>query len=183
MIRLRPDRLARQECLTRLKHEERQTHLDRLARQNCLARQNPLARLDRNHEAGNAPVEFIGVVIAVIIPVLMILAGVAQVQAARLAAESAASESARMYALSRDFGSAGETAQRTATLAFVDQGLSTSSSNPRIEVSCPRTCAGEMVTSRVRYTVKLPLLGWLPVARVSVNAVGTSYSGQYVERN
>lgn len=177
MIRLRPDRLARQECLTRLKHEERQTHLDRLARQNYLA------RLDRNHEAGNAPVEFIGVVIAVIIPVLMILAGVSQVQAARLAAESAASESARMYALSRDFGSAGEIAQRTANLAFVDQGLSTSSSNPRIEVSCPRTCAGEMVTSRVRYTVKLPLLGWLPVARVSVNAVGTSYSGQYVERN
>lgn len=177
MIRLRLDRLARQECLTRLKHEDRQTHLDRLARQNYLA------RLDRNHEAGNAPVEFIGVVIAVIIPVLMILAGVSQVQAARLAAESAASESARMYALSRDFGSAGEIAQRTATLAFVDQGLSTSSSNPRIEVSCPRTCAGEMVTSRVRYTVKLPLLGWLPVARVSVNAVGTSYSGQYVERN
>lgn len=177
MIRLRPDRLARQECLTRLKHEERQTHLDRPARQNCLA------RLDRNHEAGNAPVEFIGVVIAVIIPVLMILVGVSQVQAARLAAESAASESARMYALSRDFGSAGETAQRTATLAFEDQGLSTTSSNPRIEMSCPRTCAGEMVTSRVRYTVKLPLLGWLPVARVSVNAVGTSYSGQYVERN
>lgn len=177
MIRLRLERLARQECLTRLKHEDRQTHLDRLARQNYLA------RLDRNHEAGNAPVEFIGVVIAVIIPVLMILAGVSQVQAARLAAESAASESARMYALSRDFGSAGEITQRTATLAFVDQGLSTSSSNPRIEVSCPRTCAGEMVTSRVRYTVKLPLLGWLPVARVSVNAVGTSYSGQYVERN
>ncbi|WP_313277126.1 hypothetical protein [Timonella senegalensis] len=177
MIRLRLERLARQVCLTRLKHEDRQTHLDRLARQNYLA------RLDRNHEAGNAPVEFIGVVIAVIIPVLMILAGVSQVQAARLAAESAASESARMYALSRDFGSAGEIAQRTATLAFVDQGLSTSSSNPRIEVSCPRTCAGEMVTSRVRYTVKLPLLGWLPVARVSVNAVGTSYSGQYVERN
>lgn len=135
-----------------------------------------------HHEEGSAPVEFIGVVVALVIPTLIILAGVSHVQAAQLAAESAANEAARMFALGRTDASIQTEIEAVSHLAFEDQGLDVAGANPRVAIACPRNCVGQPVTATVNYTAKLPLLGWLPVAKVKVSATGTSYAGQYVAR-
>ncbi|WP_435299622.1 hypothetical protein [Timonella sp. A28] len=135
-------------------------------------------------ESGNASLEFIGFVLILVIPALYIISALAHVQSASFAAQSAAHEAARLQALSRSVTLPHDAQTRMLSLAFEDQGLTSTSGNPHVQVQCDDACktGGGQVHVHVSYEVSLPLLGWFPPARVTVSGNGASYIGEYVQR-
>lgn len=134
--------------------------------------------LPSKREAGNAQVEFVGVVVVLLIPIVYFIVTVARVQAANLAATSAAHAIARDFALSSEPSPNTSIASEIATLAFEDQGLATSTRNLSVQVSCDSECARDaLVQARVSYDLKLPLLSWVPGA-VTIEGTGFSYRGE-----
>lgn len=122
-------------------------------------------------EAGEALVEFIGLMVALVIPVLYIVLALSSVQAAVLAAEAGSREAVRV--LAADPGDVA-TARLQVELAFEDFGLPAPDT---LEAGCrPADCQGPDAVVRVRVAtvVPLPLVpGWvgqrglLPVSSTS----------------
>lgn len=139
---------------------------------------NLFERLQTEPERGNAQVEFVGVVVMLLIPIVYFMVGVSSVQSAHLAAESAAHAVARNYAISRDPSQTTSENFAIAELAFSDQGLPATQRNLTMNVGCDGDCSSEsLVTSTVTYKLKLPLLGWVP-GTITVKAEGHSYRGE-----
>lgn len=132
-------------------------------------------------ERGEATIEFIGMTLLLLVPLIYVVVALAGVQGALFAAEAASREVARVLAADPAQTSVAHT---QAVLAFEDFGLD----DPRVETSCvPAACtqAGSVVTVRVSTTVPLPLVpGWvgqrglLPVSSTSQAVVeGVRLSG------
>lgn len=124
-------------------------------------------------EEGEATVEFIGLMLVLVVPLLYLVLTLAQVQAGLFAAEGGAREAARVLA---DDPGDQETALAQVALAFADFGVP---SEPVTLIGC-RTCAGPArdVSVTVSTSIPLPLLpAWagrrlaFPVSATSVSLV------------
>lgn len=125
-------------------------------------------------DSGEATIEFIGVTLLLLVPLIYVVIALASVQGALFAAEAASREAARVLAADP---TAMGVARTQAALAFEDFGLG----EPEVDAGCvPLACtqAGSVVTVRVATTVPLPLVpGWagqrglLPVSATSTALV------------
>ncbi len=132
-------------------------------------------------EAGNAQVEFIGVIAVLLIPILYFMIALSQVQAATYAAHSTAYAVARSHAISQEGKVSQETQRLIAELAFGDFGLDITEKNLKISVTCEKACeTGASIETTVTYTVKPPGASWLPRG-FTVSADGYSYRGELRE--
>lgn len=133
-------------------------------------------------EDGMATVEFVGVVIALLIPIIYIITAVSAVQAAQFSADAAAYEAARAYTLSRSQGQGREHAALIAQQIFADQGFT---SAPTIAASCDRgdsLTPGGIVSVTVSYEVPLPLITQFMPVSIPVSSQSSSVVGVYVYR-
>ncbi|WP_247595236.1 peptidase T4 [Actinomyces procaprae] len=107
-------------------------------------------------EAGNAPVEFIGWTVVLVVPVVYLLIALAQVQAASFAVASAADAASRILEVEQ--GEAAVAHARVAVgLALADQGVDADPATA-LSISCAdASCSAAVV--RVQAGVDLPLLG------------------------
>lgn len=141
-----------------------------------------LSRCRTEKEDGMAVVEFIGVVIALLIPVIYIITAVSTVQAAQFAADASAYEAARAYSLSRNESQGKAHAHAIAQQIFADQGFT---SGPTINARCASGACpspGAVVHVSVTHKVKLPVISSVVPLSVTVNAESSSQVGTYVYR-
>jgi len=134
-------------------------------------------------ESGSALIEFVGVSVILLLPLVYLLLTVFEVQRAAFAASEAAREAGRAFATAPSSGVGVERARYAASLAFADQGL-TASTGLRFtgsgagcgvaaaEVS-PALAPGAAYTVCVRQQIYLPfadkgLFAHLTGARVQV---------------
>ncbi len=147
-------------------------------------RRRPLTRV--SGDAGNAQVEFLGVALVLILPVLYLALTLGRIQAATFAVEGAAKESARAF-VTADSVAEGQVRAGVATsLALSDQGFEDVLPSDVLELSCssdPCLAPGSEVVAVVRYDVGLPfvptgLRSWVPLS-IPVQAVHTSPVDRY----
>lgn len=115
------------------------------------------ARALVREESGEAVVEFIGLSVILLVPLIYAILALAQVQAGLFAAEGGAREAARVLA---DHPEDQATALAQVELAFADFHVP---STPSTEIGC-RQCSGELrdVSVTVSTSIPLPLLpAWL----------------------
>ena len=138
-------------------------------------RDSVLHSLVRERENGNAQIEFIGVVVALIIPIVFLIVSLSTVHAAKLASASGAHGVARSYALTGTDSDAKE----IASLALKDHGFS--SETLKINISCSDSCvAGGIVSAQVSFKFAVPGLGWTQQKPLQAKSFGYSYRGEMV---
>ncbi|HLS25881.1 MAG TPA: pilus assembly protein [Beutenbergiaceae bacterium] len=122
-------------------------------------------------DRGSAVVEFLGVSLVLLVPVIYLILVFSQVQAASFAAEGAARESGRLLAQARTLDEGVAAARYATELAFSDQGMSVRGAEA-LQVTCeadPCLSPGAYVHVTVRSEVPLPgmpsfLAGVVPAA-------------------
>ncbi|GAB2613853.1 pilus assembly protein [Pseudactinotalea suaedae] len=110
-------------------------------------------------ERGSAVVEFLGVSLVLLVPLVYLILTLARIQAASFAAEGAAREAGRLIAQAETMAEGIDAAQLGVELAFADQGLDVDPAAV-LQVTCsvPECLtAGEYVLIEVRTEVSLPL--------------------------
>jgi len=127
-------------------------------------------------ERGSAVVEFLGVSLVLLVPLVYLVLTMARIQAASFAAEGAAREAGRLIAQAETMADGVAAAQLGVELAFADQGLEVDAASAlTITCSVPDCLtAGEYVSVVVVTEVPLPLApdflaGTLPTT-VSITA-------------
>lgn len=140
-------------------------------------------QIPEDRESGMAVVEFIGVVVILVLPVLYIIVSLAGAHAASVAAESAAQSAARAFALGGEGDREAQLSQ-IVSLPFMDHGQGAEHGNLDFTASCDPDCTlpGAVVHVEVRYRYQPPLLGWLPGTTLKISAHGVSYIGQLEAR-
>ncbi|MEW6957390.1 hypothetical protein [Trueperella pyogenes] len=112
-------------------------------------------------EDGNAIVEFVGVMVVIIIPALVLLTGLATTTMAQLALNDAARQSARAYVRAQSASAAYSAGGSLAHQAWANRGFT----EPiRLDFSCsarPCLTPGESATARVSATITVPVIGAL----------------------
>ena len=110
-------------------------------------------------ERGSAVVEFLGVSLVLLVPLVYLILTVARIQAASFAAEGAAREAGRLIAQAETIEEGIAAAQLGVELAFADQGLQVDPAAAlRVTCSVPEClAAGEYVLIEVSTEVSLPL--------------------------
>ncbi len=135
-------------------------------------------------ERGSAVVEFLGVSLVLLVPLVYLILTMARIQAASFAAEGAAREAGRLIAQADTIEEGIVAAQLGVQLAFADQGIEVDPA-AALEVTCsvPECLtAGEYVLIEVHTEVALPLApdflsGTLPTSvAISADAM-TAVSG------
>ncbi|WP_402376134.1 pilus assembly protein [Isoptericola rhizosphaerae] len=125
----------------------------------------------RDPESGAAVVEFLGVSVLLLVPLVYLVVALAQVHAAAFAVEGAAREASRAV-VTADSSSEGTARAAAATrLALGDQGFDVDGAE-LLTVECsadPCLTPGATIGVSVRYEVPLPLVpaglrGWVPLA-------------------
>lgn len=123
-------------------------------------------------ERGNAVVEFLGVALLLLLPVMYLALTLGRLQAAAFAVEGAAKESARAFVTADSVAQGEARAGVAVSLALSDQGFTDVDPTDVLSISCssPRCLepGGEIVTT-VRYDVALPfvppgLRSWVPLS-------------------
>lgn len=116
-------------------------------------------------QEGNAQVEFIGWVVAVLVPVVYLVVALAGVQAASFATTAGAQAAARMLITYR--GEPGLARARSAvSLALTDQRIDAAEAARALTVECERPgCAGGQAVVRVAVGVDLPVLSAVGLGR------------------
>lgn len=119
-------------------------------------------------DEGSAVIEFVGLVLLLLIPVLYLVLSVGRVQAAAFAVEGAARDGARLAVRSPDEATAVSRARAVTALALTDQGLPADGAEVRVRCD-PRGCntPETRIEVRVRTAVPLPFLpgrGAVPVS-------------------
>lgn len=141
--------------------------------------------LRRDAERGSAVVEFVGLGVLLLVPVVYLVIAVAQLQAGAFGAEAGAREAARVLASASSTASAARAdAEAVVALALEDQGVDAASA--RLEVRCdadPCGAGGSLVRTTVRLEVVLPgvpapLAAVVP-ARVPVEATGAAAGDRF----
>lgn len=110
-------------------------------------------------ERGSAVVEFLGVSLVMLIPLVYLVLTMARIQAASFAAEGAAREAGRLIAQADTMADGVAAAQLGVELAFADQGLDVDAASAlTITCSVPDClAAGEYVSILISTEVPLPL--------------------------
>lgn len=125
---------------------------------------------DRDPETGAAVVEFLGVSVLLLVPLVYLVVTLSQVHAAAFAVEGAAREASRAM-LTAESSSAGAARAAAATrIALGDQGFDVDGAD-LLTLKCsadPCLTPGESIAVSVRYEVPLPLVpsglqGWVPL--------------------
>lgn len=115
-----------------------------------------LARRDR--EAGSAVVEFLGVALLLLVPLVYLVLTVGRIQAAVFAAEGAAREAGRQVVRAETFEEGAARARAAVGLAFDDQGIDVAGSDA-LRLTCeadPCLTPGARIVVEVRSAVDLP---------------------------
>ena len=112
----------------------------------------------RRGDEGTALVEFTGLALLLMVPLVYVLLTVFEVQRASFGVTEAARQAGRAYATADDLHTASARAQAAARIAMRDQGLGCD--------TCLSSARGSLtpdsrVTTRVSHFVRLPLLGRL----------------------
>ena len=110
-------------------------------------------------DRGSAVVEFLGVALVLLLPVLYLVLTVGRVQAATFAVEGASREAARAFATAPSSDDGARLASAAVALALGDQGFAPTPDGLRIACSW-ESCLepGGEVTAHVRLDVPLPLV-------------------------
>ncbi|OLT54374.1 pilus assembly protein TadE [Cellulosimicrobium sp. CUA-896] len=111
-------------------------------------------------ERGNAVVEFLGVALVLLLPLLYLVLTVGRVQAATFAVEGAAREAARAFVTAPSSAEARARAGAAVAIALEDQGFDEGPSDT-LTVACstsPCLEPGSDVAAHVRLDVPLPLV-------------------------
>ena len=137
-------------------------------------------------DAGSAIVEFLGVALLLLVPVVYLVLVLGRLQAATFAVDGAAREAVRAVTTAEDAASANERAAAAVGLALEDQGFDGDVADT-LTVECDADCLapGTVVTVRVEVAVPLPgVPGWLQGVvplEVPVTAAATGVVDTYVE--
>lgn len=151
----------------------------RVARQAWRARTADPAR-----EQGSAMVEFLGVALILLIPLVYLVVTLGRVQAGAFAAEGAATSAVRALVTAESAAAGTSRADAAVRLALTDQGFAPGEGRLTLECSqSPCLTPGGSVAAVVRVEVPLPLLpeavrGWVPLA-VPVEAARTGTVDEY----
>ena len=138
-------------------------------------------------DAGNAIVEFLGVALVLLVPVVYLVLVLGSIQAASFAVDGAAREAARAVVTAPDADIATQRAAAAVALALGDQGFEGDPADV-LRVTCSDVCLdpGTTVTVEVALDVTLPgVPGWLQGAvplSIPVTATATSGVDTYVGR-
>lgn len=138
-----------------------------------------MARLFKEQEDGSATVEFLGVSLLLLIPIVYLILTFAQIQAATYAAEASARAAGRVFAQATDEAAAHRQAVATTALAFADHGMDVSPDV--LQVSCessPCLSPGSGIHIQVTVPVPLPLVPDFLTTRVptTVNVSADAYA-------
>lgn len=112
-------------------------------------------------ERGNAVVEFLGVALVLLLPLLYLVLTVGRVQAGTFAVEGAAREAARAFVTAPSTADAGRRAGAAVAIALDDQGFDATDPADALSVGCstaPCLQPGGEVAAHVRLDVPLPLV-------------------------
>ena len=133
---------------------------------------------------GNAIVEFLGVALLLLVPIVYLALTLGRLQAATFAVDGAAREAARAIVTATDATAAEQRVLAAVRLALADQGVDADPA-AATSVTCDGDCLtpGATVTVRVATDVPLPGTSWLqgaiPVS-VPVTATATSVRDSWV---
>lgn len=111
-------------------------------------------------DAGSALVEFLGVALVLLVPVVYLVLVLGRVQAATFAAEGAAREAARVYVAAPDAATGRSRAVTAVGVALHDQGFD-DPPGAALAVACSATSClvpGARVTATVEVRVPLPFV-------------------------
>lgn len=122
-------------------------------------------------DRGSAVVEFLGVSLVLLVPIVYLILTLSQIQAASFAAEGAAREAGRVIAQADSYDDGLAAARFAAELSFADQGMSVEGGQV-LQVTCqadPCLSPGAHVHVQVGAEVRLPgvpsfVSGALPAA-------------------
>lgn len=137
-------------------------------------------------ERGSAMVEFLGVALILLIPLVYLVMTLARVQAGAFAAEGAAREAVRAMVTAESSSAGAVRADTAVGIALSDQGFARDSGALSLECSAsPCLAPGAAVGAVVRVEVPLPLLpdavrGWVPLS-VPVEASRTGTVDRYAK--
>lgn len=112
----------------------------------------------RGRETGSAVVEFLGVALLLLVPMVYLVLTVGRIQAAVFAAEGAAREAGRIVVRAETFEEGAARARAAVGLAFDDQGIPVSGADA-LRFSCesdPCLTPGGRIVVEVRAAVGLP---------------------------
>ncbi len=137
-------------------------------------------------DEGSAVVEFVGLVVVLLVPLVYLVLVVGRLEAATFAAEGAAREAARVFVASDEPASAAPRALAAAGVALADQGLHDDPADA-VSITCSAACLtpGSEVGVSVRLAVPLPfvppfLRAAVPLA-IPVTAARTAVVDEYRE--
>ena len=134
---------------------------------------------------GNAIVEFLGVALLLLVPVVYLALTLGRLQATTFAVDGAAREGARAVTTATDAASAEQLALAAVSLALADQGVDTDAATATTITCMGGDCLapGTVVTVEVVAEAPLPGTGWLqgvvPLS-VPVSASATAVRDSYV---
>lgn len=132
-------------------------------------------------ESGEATLEFVGVTLIVLVPLVYLVLAFFQIQAGMYAAEAGVAQATRILTEHPHIGM--EAAQLGVELAAKDQGIPVD--NARLQLLCESDCPAAGVSGRLRVdiTVPLPVIGplleGLIPAQIPVSAEHTIRWGEY----
>ncbi len=145
----------------------------------------PLLRRLLGETAGSASIEFLGVGLVLLVPVVYLVLTLASLQSGAFAAEGAARQAARSFVLAGTDAEAAGRARRAVELTLADYGLDPATAEVRIECSPdPTTCLSRRALVTVTVGIRVPLPLAPPVLNVETPlSVGMSgVSTQQVSR-
>lgn len=114
----------------------------------------------RTSDAGSALVEFLGISLVLLVPVVYLVLVLGRVQAATFATEGAAREAARVYVAADSARQGGQRAVTTVAVALRDQGFDDDPAGS-LELRCsadPCLTPGAEVAATVQVRVPLPFV-------------------------
>lgn len=146
----------------------------------------PPGGMRRVRDDGNAVVEFLGVALILLLPVMYLALTLGRIQAATFAVEGAAKGAARAFVTAESVAEGEVRAGVAASLALSDQGFDDVAPADVLSIECSQTpclAPGAEVVTVVRYEVPLPFVppgirAWVPLS-VPVEAVHVSPVDQY----
>ena len=131
-------------------------------------------------------VEFLGVALILLIPLVYLVVTLGRVQAGAFAAEGAARDAVRAMVTAESAAAGAARAEAAVGIALTDQGFARDAGALTLECSgSPCLTPGGSVGAVVRVEVPLPLLpdvarGWVPLS-VPVEATRTGIVDEYTE--
>lgn len=129
-----------------------------IARRRLIAARRRITGSGRPVDSGSAVVEFLGVAILLLVPLVYLVLTLGQVQGAVFAAEGAAREAGRIIARAETWSAGVARARASVGLAFADQGVTVDGAQA-LRLSCeadPCLTPGAQVVVEVSAAVGLP---------------------------